>query len=109
MVLTLIVVFSFLTGALFAYLATWLTSQKGNTLADIAKSSKLAGAEAITPISASWLTERTNSLVVLASPLAMRQIKDLVQRLDIHSPNETSRIHVYHLKYAPAGEMVGRI
>jgi len=50
--------------------------------------------------------ERTNSLIVLASPLEMRQIKDLVQRLDIHSPNETSRIHVYHLKYAPAGEMV---
>jgi general secretion pathway protein D len=50
--------------------------------------------------------ERTNSLVVLASPLEMRQIKDLVQRLDIHSPNETSRIHVYHLKYAPAAEMV---
>src|SRR5215469_13388950 len=50
--------------------------------------------------------ERTNSLVVLASPLEMRQIKDLVTRLDIHSPNATSRIHVYHLKYAPAGEMV---
>jgi general secretion pathway protein D len=50
--------------------------------------------------------ERTNSLVVLASPLEMRQIKALVQQLDIHSPNETSRIHVYHLKYAPAGEMV---
>jgi general secretion pathway protein D len=50
--------------------------------------------------------ERTNSLIVLASPLEMRQIKDLVQQLDIHSPNETSRIHVYHLKYAPASEMV---
>jgi general secretion pathway protein D len=50
--------------------------------------------------------ERTNSLVVLASPLEMRQIRDLVQRLDIHSPSETSRIHVYRLKYAPAGEMV---
>ena len=50
--------------------------------------------------------ERTNSLVVLASPLEMRQIKDLVSRLDIHSPNETSRIHVYHLKYAAVGEMV---
>jgi len=48
--------------------------------------------------------ERTNSLVVLASPLEMRQIKDLVRQLDI--PNETSRIHVYHLKFAPAGEMV---
>jgi general secretion pathway protein D len=50
--------------------------------------------------------ERTNSLVVLASPLEMRQIKALVQQLDVHSPNETARIHVYHLKYAPAGEMV---
>ncbi|MBV8362250.1 MAG: type II secretion system secretin GspD [Deltaproteobacteria bacterium] len=50
--------------------------------------------------------ERTNSVVVLASPLEMRQIKDLIQRLDVHSPSETSRIHVYHLKYAPAGEMV---
>ncbi len=50
--------------------------------------------------------ERTNSLIVLASPLAMREIKDLVQRLDIHSPNETFRIHVIHLKYAPAGELV---
>ena len=50
--------------------------------------------------------ERTNSVVVLASPLEMRQIRDLVQRLDIHSPSETSRIHVYRLKYAPAGEMV---
>jgi hypothetical protein len=46
-ILTLIVVFSFLTGALFAYLATWLTSQKGNTLADIANSPKLNSAEAI--------------------------------------------------------------
>jgi general secretion pathway protein D len=50
--------------------------------------------------------ERTNSLVVLASTLEMQEIKDLVQRLDIHSPNATSRIHVYHLKFAPAGEMV---
>ncbi len=50
--------------------------------------------------------ERTNSLIVLASPLAMREIKDLVQKLDIHSPNETFRIHVVHLKYAPAGELV---
>jgi general secretion pathway protein D len=50
--------------------------------------------------------ERTNSLVVLASPLEMRQIKDLVQQLDIHAPDETSRVHVYHLEYAAAGEMV---
>ncbi|MBV8770701.1 MAG: type II secretion system secretin GspD [Deltaproteobacteria bacterium] len=50
--------------------------------------------------------ERTNSLVVLASPLEMRQIKNLVAKLDVHSPNETARIHVFHLKYAPAAEMV---
>jgi general secretion pathway protein D len=50
--------------------------------------------------------ERTNSLVVLAGSLEMSEIKDLVAKLDIHAPNETARIHVYHLKYAPAGEMV---
>ncbi|MGH7931642.1 MAG: type II secretion system secretin GspD [Candidatus Binataceae bacterium] len=50
--------------------------------------------------------ERTNSLIVLASPIEMNQIRDLVAKLDIHPPNETSRIHVYHLKNAPAVEMV---
>src|SRR5216684_1414588 len=50
--------------------------------------------------------ERTNSLIVLASPLEIDEIKDLVQKLDIRSPNEMYRIHVYHLKYAPAGDMV---
>jgi general secretion pathway protein D len=50
--------------------------------------------------------ERTNSLIVLASQLEMRQIKELVDKLDIRSPNQDARIHVYHLKYAPASEMV---
>jgi general secretion pathway protein D len=50
--------------------------------------------------------ERTNSLIVLASQLEMRQIKDLVARLDIRSPSQDARIHVYHLKYAPASEML---
>lgn len=50
--------------------------------------------------------ERTNSLIVLASPLEMREIRELVAKLDIHSPNETFRIHVLHLRYAPATEMV---
>jgi general secretion pathway protein D len=50
--------------------------------------------------------ERTNSLIVLASPLEMREIKELVLKLDIHSPSETFRLHVVHLKYAPSGEMV---
>jgi general secretion pathway protein D len=50
--------------------------------------------------------ERTNSLIVLASALEMRQIKGLVQQLDIQSPSENSRLHVYRLKYAAAGEVV---
>ncbi len=50
--------------------------------------------------------ERTNSLIVLASPLEMRQIKNLVAMLDIRSPTQNGRLHVYHLKYAPASEMV---
>jgi general secretion pathway protein D len=50
--------------------------------------------------------ERTNSLVVLAGPLQMKQIKDLVDKLDVHSPTATSRVHVYYLKYAQALEMV---
>lgn len=50
--------------------------------------------------------ERTNSVIVLAGPLQMRTIKDLIAKLDIRPPNETSRIHVYHLQNASAGEMV---
>ncbi|HEV3111627.1 MAG TPA: type II secretion system secretin GspD [Candidatus Binataceae bacterium] len=50
--------------------------------------------------------ERTNSLVVLAGPLQMKEIKDLVDKLDIHSPAATSRVHVYYLRYAQALEMV---
>lgn len=50
--------------------------------------------------------ERTNSLIVLAGPLQMRTIKDLIVKLDVHPPNENSRIHVYRLKNAMAGEIV---
>ncbi len=50
--------------------------------------------------------ERTNSLIVLAGPLQMKQIKELVDKLDIHSPSATSRVHVYYLKYAQCLEMV---
>ena len=50
--------------------------------------------------------ERTNSLIVLAGPVQMHQIKELVDELDVHSPNALSRIHVYYLKYAQALEMV---
>ena len=50
--------------------------------------------------------ERTNSLIVLAPPLQMREIQDIVAKLDVFPPNATSRIHVYRLKNAQAIEMV---
>jgi len=50
--------------------------------------------------------ERTNSLIVLAGPVQMRSIKDLIAKLDVHPPNENSRIHVYRLRNATAGEIV---
>jgi general secretion pathway protein D len=53
--------------------------------------------------------ERTNSLIVLGGPLQLRQIRDLVRKLDIRPPNESFRIHVYHLKYAPSVDMVNVI
>jgi len=50
--------------------------------------------------------ERTNSLIVMADPLQMRQIKALIAELDVHSPTASSHVHVYYLKYAQALEMV---
>ncbi|HZC45998.1 MAG TPA: type II secretion system secretin GspD [Candidatus Acidoferrum sp.] len=50
--------------------------------------------------------ERTNTLVVTAPPLQMREIQEIVQKLDVVPPLATSRIHVYRLKNAQALEMV---
>ncbi len=50
--------------------------------------------------------ERTNCLIVLAPPLQMREINEIVQKLDVNPPLATSRIHVYRLKNAQALEMV---
>ena len=50
--------------------------------------------------------ERTNSLIVLAPPLQMREIEDIVLKLDISPPNAYSRIHVYKLNNADALGMV---
>jgi len=50
--------------------------------------------------------ERTNSLIVVAGPLEMRRIKDVVTRLDVPLPYGTGRIHVYYLKFANAFEIV---
>jgi general secretion pathway protein D len=50
--------------------------------------------------------ERTNALIVVAGPLEMRRIKDLIVKLDVPLPLGTGRIHVYALKYANAFEIV---
>ncbi len=50
--------------------------------------------------------ERTNTLIVMAPPLQMREIQDIVLKLDVVPPLATSRIHVYRLKNAQALEMV---
>ncbi len=50
--------------------------------------------------------QRTNSLIIVAGPLEMRRIKDLIVRLDVPLPFGTGRIHVYYLKYANAFEIV---
>ena len=50
--------------------------------------------------------ERINALIVVAGPLDMKRIKDLVTRLDVPLPFGTGRIHVYYLKYANAFEIV---
>jgi general secretion pathway protein D len=50
--------------------------------------------------------ERTNSLIVLAPPLQMREIQEIVVKLDVAPPNYTSHIHIYRLKNAQALEMV---
>jgi general secretion pathway protein D len=50
--------------------------------------------------------ERTNCLVVMAPPLQMREIQEIVAKLDVTPPLSTSRIHVYRLKNAQATEMV---
>ncbi len=51
--------------------------------------------------------ERTNCLIVMAPPLQMREIQEIVAKLDVNPPMATSRIHVYRLKNAQALEMVG--
>src|ERR1019366_9716841 len=50
--------------------------------------------------------ERTNCLIVMAPPLQMREIQEIVSKLDVNPPLATSRIHVYRLKNAQALEMV---
>jgi general secretion pathway protein D len=50
--------------------------------------------------------ERTNSVIAAGGPLQMNQIRELVRKLDIRSPDSMHRIHVYRLKNAAVSEMV---
>ena len=50
--------------------------------------------------------ERTNSLIVMCSPIESKTVHRIVSRLDVPLPPGTSRIHVYSLKYANAEELL---
>jgi general secretion pathway protein D len=49
--------------------------------------------------------ERTNSLIVVASADDTRQVRDLVEKLDVPSPKGKGRINVIYLKNADAEEL----
>jgi general secretion pathway protein D len=45
---------------------------------------------------------RTNSLIVIADPETMADIKIMIEALDVEIPKGTGKINVYYLKYADA-------
>ncbi len=49
---------------------------------------------------------RSNSLVVIGSPFEIREVRNLIDRLDIPMPRGTGRIQVMRLRYADAVELV---
>ncbi|MBI1908893.1 MAG: type II secretion system secretin GspD [Deltaproteobacteria bacterium] len=49
--------------------------------------------------------ERTNSLIILASKVAMRQVHDMIAKLDTVLSKDSGKIHVHYLKNAEATEM----
>ncbi len=50
--------------------------------------------------------DRTNTLIVNAAAEQMRQIKTLIDRLDVPLPPGSGKINVYYLKYANAEELL---
>ena len=50
--------------------------------------------------------DRTNTLIVNAAAEQMRQIKILVERLDVPLPPGSGKINVYYLKYANAEDLL---
>lgn len=49
--------------------------------------------------------ERTNSLIVLASKMAIQKVRDLIKRLDSPLAGDEGEVHVYYLKHAAAKDM----
>jgi len=50
--------------------------------------------------------DRTNTLIVSAAAEQMRQIKMLIERLDVPLPAGSGKINVYYLKYANAEDLL---
>jgi general secretion pathway protein D len=53
--------------------------------------------------------ERTNKLIVIASPAAMERINALIREIDIPISNESGRINVYALENANADDMASTL
>lgn len=49
--------------------------------------------------------DRTNSLVILASKMAIKKVRDLIRKLDSPLVGDEGEVHVYYLKYASAKDM----
>ena len=49
--------------------------------------------------------KRTNSVLLLAEPVRMVQIDEIVRRLDSETPFETSGIYIYHLRHTNAKDI----
>ncbi len=49
--------------------------------------------------------DRTNSLIVLASKLAIKKVRELIRKLDSPLVGDEGEVHVYYLKYASAKDM----
>jgi len=50
---------------------------------------------------------RTNSLIIIADPDTMAEIKTLIASLDVEIPKGSGKINVYYLKYADAENVAG--
>ena len=50
--------------------------------------------------------DRTNSLIILATPAEYRTISGLVRKLDVETPEGTGKINIYYLQNAVAEELV---